>query len=212
MSLIRLRAAALLLVTGIGLSACTAYDDYGYGYGGLSVGYGAARYCDPYWDDCYYGRGGAYGPWYGWYGDYYYPGFGIYVYDRYRRPHRWNDDHRRYWEGRRSRYGDRNWNDRRWERWDGWDRSRGGEWRGRGGEWRGRGDDSGWRDRSSRSDWNENRSYRDQGVRTESGTRTETRVRTEGSRVRTGGARPRGEWRSRSEGARSRGGWRSRRD
>ncbi|HEX8240291.1 MAG TPA: hypothetical protein VF574_11180 [Allosphingosinicella sp.] len=202
MSLIRLRAAALLLATGIGLSACTAYDDYGYGYGGVSVGYGS--YCDPYWDDCYYGRGGGYAPWYGWYGDYYYPGYGIYVYDRYRRPHRWNDDHRRYWEGRRSRYGGRDWNDRRWERWDGWDRSRrdGSRWDGSGR------DGSRWDgDRSSRRDWNENQYYRRQGVRTEPRVEGETRVRTEGERVR--GERPRGEWRGR--GSRTRGEWRGRR-
>jgi hypothetical protein len=57
---------------------------YGYGYGG--VGYSAA-WGDPYW---------------GWYGDYYYPGTGIYIYDvqRHRRP--WTDDQRHYWEGRRQ--------------------------------------------------------------------------------------------------------------
>ena len=195
MSIVRLRTAVLLLAAGLGLSAC-GYDRYGYGYGGLSVGYGSG-YCDPYWDDCYYGRG--YDPWYGWYGDYYYPGFGIYVYDRYRRPHRWNDDHRRYWEGRRSRYGGRDWNDRRWERWDGWDR-----WdRSRGGDWRRDG-----RDRSSRRDWNETQGLRQQRVRTEPGVHTETRVRTEGTRAR--GERSRGEWRGR--GTRSRGDWRGRRD
>ncbi|MEA3065825.1 MAG: hypothetical protein QOJ27_2277, partial [Sphingomonadales bacterium] len=115
MSLIRLRTA-VLLAAGLGLSAC-AYDR-GYGYGGLSVGYGG--YCDPYYDDCYsgYGYGGYSDPWYGWYGDYYYPGIGIYVFDRYGRRHRWNDDHRRYWEGRRGHWQGRDWNDRRWERWD----------------------------------------------------------------------------------------------
>jgi hypothetical protein len=206
MSLVRLRTAVLLVAAGLGLSAC-GYDRYGYGYGGLSVGYGSAGYCDPYWDDCYYGRGGGYDPWYGWYGDYYYPGFGIYVYDRYRRPHRWNDDHRRYWEGRRSRYGGRDWNDRRWERWDGWDRSGRGDWR-TGGRGDGRSD---WRDRSSRRDWNENQGLRRQSVRTEPVTQTETRVRTEGTRVRSEGARSRGEWRGRSGGTRSRGEWRGRR-
>lgn len=195
MPLIRLRTAVLLVAAGLGLSAC-GYDR-GYGYGGLSVGYGSAGYCDPYWGDCYYGRGSSYyDPWYGWYGDYYYPGFGIYVYDRYRRPHRWNDDHRRYWEGRRGHYRGRDWNDRRWERWDGWDRD-------------GRRD---WRDRSSRRDWNENQGFRRQSVRTEPTVRTETRVRTERSRVRSEGARSRGEWRGRSGGTRSRGDWRGRRD
>ena len=152
MSLRRLRLSALLAFSTIGLGAC-AYDDYGYGYGGASVGYGG--YCDPYYDDCYYG-GGYYGdPWYGWYGGYYYPGWGIYVYDQRRRPHRWNDHHRRFWMDRRGRWGDRDWNDRRWERWDGWDRDgrdrrwrgdRDGNWRGDG-DRRGRGDGRRWRDR-----------------------------------------------------------------
>ena len=110
------------LPSGIVLSGC-AYgmygDPYGYGYGPYSsasrrrlrlwlrlrrlrrlwrlrrlrrlrLGYGG------------YGYGG-YDP-FGWYGDYYYPGSGIYVYDRYRNRHRWNDDQRRYWQDRRSRW------------------------------------------------------------------------------------------------------------
>ena len=160
MSFACLRAAALVLASAGALSACSYYDDgYGYGYGGVSVGYGSAGYCDPYYDDCY---GGHYSDaWYGWYGDYYYPGFGVYIYDRYRRPYRWTDDHRRYWESRRHRYGGRDWNDRRWERWDHWDR----RWDGRRGDrrWDGRRGD-GWdahrrqrgeRDRSYRRDWRE---------------------------------------------------------
>lgn len=48
------------------------------------------------------GFGGGYGypAGYGWYGDYYYPGTGVYVYDRFRRPFRWNADQQRYWQGR----------------------------------------------------------------------------------------------------------------
>ena len=147
MSVSRFRLPALLVAAGLGLGACSTYDDYGYGYSRVSVGYNSGGYCDPYFDDCYYGRGrSGYGdPWYGWYNDYYYPGIGIYIYDRSGRRHRWGDDHRRYWEGRRGGYRDRNWNDRRWERWDGYrgDRS--------GGNWRGRGD------RSERQDWREDR-------------------------------------------------------
>jgi hypothetical protein len=206
MSLIRLRTAALLLAAGIGVSACAYGDGYGYGYGGLSAGYGG--YCDPYWDDCYYGGGGygAYDPWYGWYGDYYYPGIGIYVFDRSGRRYRWNDDHRRYWEGRRQHWGDRNWGDRRWERWDGYRGDRNRDWRRDG-----RSGTTGWRDRSNRQEWNENpQSFRREGMRVrgaEPGMRTETRTE---SRTRTEGARQRGEWRGRSEG---RGGnWRGRRE
>jgi hypothetical protein len=191
----RLRSILILAAAGLGLSAC-AYD--GYGYGGFSAGYGGG-YCDPYYYDCYSGYGGgyAYDPWYGWYGDYYYPGIGFYVFDRSGRRHRWNDDHRRYWEGRRGRWQGRDWNDRRWERWDNYRGDRDGR----------SGDRSGWRDRSQRQDWNENQgsfrrdTYRQQG--TEPRVRTQgTRVRTEGSRVRTEGTRTRGE---------GRGGWRGRR-
>ena len=94
MSRFSLNYRTLIVVTlaGAGLSACT-HDDYGYGYGGVSVGYGSAGYYDPY--DDYHGYYSA-NPYWGWYGDYYYPGSGLYIYDRYRRPHRWNDNHRRY--------------------------------------------------------------------------------------------------------------------
>ncbi|MCP6640489.1 hypothetical protein NL504_28630, partial [Klebsiella pneumoniae] len=45
---------------------------------------------------------------------------GYYVYDRYRRPFRWNDRQRYYWQQRRGQWrGD--WGDGR-PRWDGWDR------------------------------------------------------------------------------------------
>jgi hypothetical protein len=80
------------------LGGCTSQR--GYGYSSVSVGYNAS-YGDPYW---------------GWYGDYYYPGTGIYVYDRKRNRHRWDDGQRGYWENRRSNWrGDRrgmreNWN------------------------------------------------------------------------------------------------------
>lgn len=94
----RLPAIALALAATLGLSAC--YED-GYGYGGLSVGYGDGYYGRPYY--------GGYGyPYYGWYDGFYYPGTGYYVYDRYRRAHRWTDAQRNYWEWRRkgSRSGD----------------------------------------------------------------------------------------------------------
>ncbi|WP_333571181.1 hypothetical protein [Sphingomonas sp.] len=66
--------------------------DGGYGYGGsrVAVGYGSAwgsGFGDPYW---------------GWHDDYYYPGTGAYVYDRYRHRHAWNDGQRAYWEQRRG--------------------------------------------------------------------------------------------------------------
>ena len=85
-----MRASRLLILLALPAAALPlggcASDGYGYGYG-----YDAydRDWGDPYW---------------GWYGDYYYPGVGIYVYDSQRRQHRWNDGQRRYWESRRSHW------------------------------------------------------------------------------------------------------------
>ena len=136
----------VILGAGLGTAACTD----GYGYSGVAVGYGnGGYYGDGYgYADPYYGGGYGYGAgssYFGWYGDYYYPGTGIYVYDQYRRPYRWNDGQRRYWEGRRNGWrGDRNFrND-----WNGFDRNNN-QWRGdRGPGYRGdgvRGDRGNWR-------------------------------------------------------------------
>ena len=91
LSMIALGAASI-----VALSGCV---DDGYGYSGLSVGYGSPGYYGQgYYSDFY---DGAYGsPYYGWYNGYYYPGTGYYVYDRDRRPMRWNDSQRRYWQNR----------------------------------------------------------------------------------------------------------------
>ena len=115
MILKRLGLASLVIGLGIGAAGCTD----GYGYSGVNVGYasgygdGYGGYGNGYGGNGYYGAGygGVGAGYFGWYGDYYYPGNGVYVYDRYRRPYRWNDGQRRYWEGRRGNYrGDRNWN------------------------------------------------------------------------------------------------------
>jgi hypothetical protein len=123
-----LRIAALA-AAGIALSGC-AYDmygdPYGYGYGPYSSvsvgvgygGYGGYGYGNPYGD---YGYGG-YDP-FGWYGDFYYPGSGIYVYDRFRHRHSWNDDQRRYWESRRDRWQHHGGTGNTTQNWNGWDRS-----------------------------------------------------------------------------------------
>jgi hypothetical protein len=86
-------AAALAATAAVGLSGC-ATD--GYGYSGVSLGYGSGGYYgDPYW---------------GWYDDFYYPGAGYYIYDRGGVRHRWNDRQRAYWEGRRGNRASReNW-------------------------------------------------------------------------------------------------------
>jgi hypothetical protein len=83
------------LLGAAALGGCAS--DYGYGGYGYSAAWG-----DPYW---------------GWYGDYYYPGTGIYIYDAHRRRHAWSDEQRHYWEGRRqgwhgpNRAGGSNWRD-----------------------------------------------------------------------------------------------------
>lgn len=79
----RLMILLALPASAVAIGAC-ASD--GFGYGGAGFAYDAS-FGDPYW---------------GWYGDYYYPGTGIYVYDARRHRHRWNDDQRRHWEGMRS--------------------------------------------------------------------------------------------------------------
>jgi len=102
----RIRLIGLALVAGLATAACND----GYGYGGVSAGYGSGGYYGPaygYGDVGYPGYGGyggyGYAPsYFGWYGDYYYPGTGVYVYDRYRRAHRWNGVQQRYWQGRRG--------------------------------------------------------------------------------------------------------------
>lgn len=127
MILKRIGLIGLVLGVGLGTAACTD----GYGFSGLSVGYGSGGYYGDGYDTGYgYGYDSAYGsPYYGWYDDFYYPGTGVYVYDQYRRPYRWNDGQRRYWEGRRNNWrGDRNYrndwngfqrNDNRDDRYDG---------------------------------------------------------------------------------------------
>lgn len=100
MFLMRLGTAAALLAAGFGVTACSTYD--GYGYGGVSVGYG---YADP-WYDSYWDYYDSY-PYWGWYDDYYYPGIGIYVYDHSGRRFRWSDRHRRFWTQRHHHWRDR---------------------------------------------------------------------------------------------------------
>ena len=82
-----------------------------------------SRYdCDPYapFDDyyaCDYGYGFAnigYGG--GWYDQYYYPGYGIYVFDRGGQRHAMRNHHRRYWAAQRARHGGHHAGDRRHER------------------------------------------------------------------------------------------------
>ena len=120
-----LATLALTAAAGLSLSACTGYDD-GYGFSGVSVGYGASNY-GGYGYDGYgydnYGYAGNYGnPYWGWSGNYYYPGTGYYVYDSNRRRYRMNSSQTRYWAQRRQNWrGQGGYRDN----WGSWDRSRG---------------------------------------------------------------------------------------
>ena len=110
---------AVATLGALALGGC-AYDDYGYGggygypYSGVSVGVGYGGGYGYYGGG--YGYGGMYSP-FGWYDDFYYPGTGFYVYDSYRRPHRWNDYQRRYWTQRTDTW--RNRSGSTWSRTDG---------------------------------------------------------------------------------------------
>ena len=96
----RLRNALILLGATAGLSGCVGM------YPGMSVGYGNGGYYDPYGYGGYGGYGSSYygsgygSPYYGWYDDYYYPGTGYWVYDRYGSRRQWTDAQRRYWNSR----------------------------------------------------------------------------------------------------------------
>jgi hypothetical protein len=109
MQIARLKLAAVALVGGVSLAGC-AYDMYGDGYG--YGGYGAYGYGYPY-ASYGYGYGSYYDP-FGWYGDFYYPGTGIFVFDRFHHRRVWDDDQRRFWESRRS-----NWQTRTGHTWTG---------------------------------------------------------------------------------------------
>ena len=77
MSVKTMKLAALGLVAAIGLGGCTD----GYGSSGVALGYnsGGGYYDDGYYGDGYYpaSYGGGYGSsYFGWSGNYYYPGTG----------------------------------------------------------------------------------------------------------------------------------------
>lgn len=103
--------ASVLAGAVLGLSGCMYGSAGGYYGDGYVNGYDQG--CDPYapFDDyyaCDYGYGFSnigYGG--GWYDQYYYPGYGIYIFDRGGRRHAMRDNHRRHWAGQRAQYGAR---------------------------------------------------------------------------------------------------------
>lgn len=125
------------------LGGCYYGDVYGAGYASAS-GDCAARYGDAYYDydpyayddgygyGCYDGadyRGGflqiGFGG--GWYDDYYYPGYGLWMFDSYRNRYPLRGQYLDYWGGRRAWWkhrkdrGDGHWNGDRPDRPGGWD-------------------------------------------------------------------------------------------
>lgn len=100
----RMRLALALAAGGLSLSACAddMYGPYGYGGGYYGAGYGGYGPYDYGYAPYAYG----YDP-FGWYGDFYYPGVGVFVYDSYRQPHYWNPDQQHYWSGRVSNWQSR---------------------------------------------------------------------------------------------------------
>lgn len=99
--------AALLVAAGAGLSGCV----YDVGLGFASDGYYDDAYgCDPYggydaYYNCDYGQGFSnigFGG--GWFNDYYYPGYGIFLFDTVGRRYPMREQYRRYWGERRHNW------------------------------------------------------------------------------------------------------------
>ena len=87
-----LLGGAVIAAAALALGGC-ASNGQGYGYGRVAHGYN------------YPARS-----YYGWYGNFYYPGNGYYLYDRYGIRHRWNDRERGYWQQRGGgRHHHENW-------------------------------------------------------------------------------------------------------
>lgn len=97
----RFLSIGILAVAALGLGACA--DQYAYG---RAPGYDDGGYYsqyDQYYGDPYgyqYVPAGFIGSGFGWYGSYYYPGTGGFVYDRRGYRQAWNQQQRAYWQPR----------------------------------------------------------------------------------------------------------------
>jgi hypothetical protein len=137
----KLAITGVLIAAGLGISACATDGYYGGAYGGYGDYYG--------YNGGYYDGGGAYydPSYYGWYDNYYYPGTGVYVYDRAHNRHRWDDRQRSYWQNRGNQWHGQRSDRDNWDRFDHRPAPRGnnggndrGHWNGdrdRGGHWGG---------------------------------------------------------------------------
>ena len=100
----RIGFALLAAAASASLSACAG----GYYGSGVAVGFG---YDYPFYDPaaCWNSGWNDYGwagPYCGWYDGYFYPGSGIYVYDRAHHAHLWSDAERAYWNEKRNSWHD----------------------------------------------------------------------------------------------------------
>jgi hypothetical protein len=98
----RSRIALLPTIAGVLLGACAGSSALAQAAPG-GLGYDAPYY-DPgaCWEDGW--SGSSVMPYCGWYDGFFYPGTGIYVYDRNRGPHVWSDGQQHYWSGRREQW------------------------------------------------------------------------------------------------------------
>ena len=118
-----LMKAALLITASFSLSGCV----YDVGLGFASDGYNDDGYgCDPYggydsYYDCDYGQGfGDIGFSGGYFDNYFYPGYGFFLFDNVGRRYPMRDHHRRYWgEKRHGWYRERHGRDRDGKRYKG---------------------------------------------------------------------------------------------
>lgn len=99
----------VIALGAVSLGSCSMGDFGDYGVVSASTHYGSGNYY-PHRDHYGYGTGYRdavrYGipVYYGWYDGLYYPGYGIYVYDRGGKRHGWRPHHRRYWESRHAEF------------------------------------------------------------------------------------------------------------
>ena len=101
MSRARIIGAGLILAATLGLAACAG--NYGGGYGSIGYAGGYNSGYDRYYGDAFGYRSVPYGyvgSNFGWYGNSYYPGTGVYIYDRRGHRRQWSSQHRSYWQNR----------------------------------------------------------------------------------------------------------------
>jgi hypothetical protein len=100
--IMRTRFALLLAAAGLSLGACATDGVYAGGDVGLAYNdpfYDPAACWNYGWSDTSWG-----GPYCGWYDGFFYPGSGIYVYDRNHHAHVWSDGQKDHWSQQREQW------------------------------------------------------------------------------------------------------------